>query len=231
MDNNKQKEYSLPQRWTILLPKDEVANFEESDFKIISKVDNLYSDEYQIVLIEALTNGSNYRPDDVLLITQALAVHEEWTNAVITTLGDSIDIGADLYPWEGGGNTFIGDMLTDMERLHFLMLYLYTENKVRIEIEDIKVRKSKEETPIALKDNVSALFLDDLYSAIYKEEEIVLWWASIIEDQGLFLVILDETDDDEDDDDDEPANALYPWGDIYDDDDYDYRDDYYKRYY
>lgn len=230
MDNDKQKEYSLPQRWTILLPKDEVANFEESDFKIISKVDNLYSDEYQIVLIEALINGSNYRPDDVLLITQALAVHEEWTNAVITTLGDSIDIGADLYPWEGGGNTFIGDMLTDMERLHFLMLYLYTENKVRIEIEDIKVRKSKEETPIALKDNVSALFLDDLYSAIYKEEEIVLWWASIIEDQGLFLVILDETDDDEDDDNDEPANALYPWGDIYDDD-YDYRDDYYKRYY
>lgn len=229
MDNNKQKEYNLPQRWTILLSKEDVANFEESDFKIISKVDNLYSDEYQIVLIEALTKNSNYRPDDVLLITQALAVHEEWTNAVITTLGDSTDIGADLYPWEGGGNTFIGDMLTDMERLHFLMVYLYTEHKVRIEIDDIKVKKSKEETPIALKDNISALFLDDLYSAVYKEEEITLWWASIIEDQGLFLVILDETEDDENDD--EPANSLYPWGDIYDDDDYDYRDDYYKRYY
>lgn len=224
----------LKPRWTIMLERPEVDAFDEADFKIVNKVVNPFNDKYFTLIIEPVNQANTYTPDEVLSLTGALAVHEEWTNGVIVD-PISVDIIADdMYCWEGSGSCFIGDMLTDYERLHFLMEHFYVETKEVVSISDIKVREVKDGMLLPLEEHTEELFTKDLHSACFKDTEITIWWATIIDEAGLFLVVLDE-----DLEDDEPAKSLYndanyrymyddyPWGDYYDD--YDYSDYYYKR--
>ena len=53
-------------------------------------------------------------------ITNAIAVHEEFTNGIITTPEGIEDLG-EIYCWNGAGTCFLADMLTDIEKLTFLM--------------------------------------------------------------------------------------------------------------
>lgn len=217
------------QRWVILLSKYDADNFDETDFHIVSKDISTYSDEYCFLLIESLIEDSDYRPDDILCLTGALAVHEEWSNAIIVPSREVEDIYSDLYPWEGSGNVLIGDMLTDLEKMNYLLLYLYTEHKELIEIKNIQVKKGKDDDYIPLDENTTLLFGDKLYGAKYKENDIVFWWPILLEESGLYIIVLDEDlDEDDEDEDTETAKYLnYPWGSY---DDYDYRDDYYRRF-
>lgn len=225
-------------RWTILLKKKEADAWEDTDFKLVAKTTNCFSDEYFILLIEPLTTDCQYTAEDVLEITDALAVHEEFTNGILTTPEGVDDLSENVYAWSGSGGCFLGDMLTDVEKLGFLMQALYTERKELIQVGDIDIVVAKDGPKIPIADNVEKLFTDDIYKVICKDTEITIWWASIIEDVGLFLVILDdELLDDEDEDDDYevkklPAPKYYPWNDYYNDyyDDYDYDDRYYRRY-
>lgn len=224
----------LKPRWTIMLEKPEVDAFDEADFKIISKAENMFNDKYFILIIEPVNQSNAYTPDEVLNLTGALAVHEEWTNAIIVDPITVNIISDDMYSWEGSGMCFIGDMLTDLERLHFLMEYFYIETKEVIKLEDLKVREEKDGVQLPLKDHIEELFTKDFHSASYKDTDVTIWWATIIDEAGLFLVVLDE-----DLEDTEPAKNLYddadyryryddyPWGDYYDD--YDYSDYYYRR--
>jgi hypothetical protein len=227
-------------RWTILLDKKEALEFEETDFKVIARQDNLFNDDYAILEIEGLTFDDGYTAEEVMTMTGALAVHEEFTNATITTPDSLDDIADDMYCWNGAGNIFLGDMLTDIERLNFLMKNLYDEYKNLVTVDKIEIKLTKDSQPIPLSDNVEKLFTNDAYSIIYEGHEITLWWANIIEDRGLFLVVIDEDYEDEDEDDDEDVKKLLPapkytnpyydyWDDVYGYDSYDYDDRYYQR--
>ena len=224
-------------RWTILLDKKEADEFEETEFKVISRQDNLFNENYAILEIESLTFGDEYTAEDVLSSTGALAVHEEFTNAIVTTPDSLDDIADDMYCWQGAGVVFLGDMLTDIERLNFLMKKLYEETKTLVTVDKIELRLTKDGDTVPLADNVESLFTNDCYSVIFEGKETTLWWASIIEDRGLFLVVIDE---DYEDDEEEEVKKLLPapkytdpyseyWDDIYGYDGYDYDDRYYQR--
>lgn len=232
----------LNSRWVILLDKCTADEFEETDFKVIARTPNMYSQEYELVLVEALVIDGDYTAEDVMISTGALAVHEEYTNAVITTLENVSDLN-DIYPWSGGGNCLIGDMLTDVERMSLVMHHFYTKAKTRISIEDIDIKMDKDgKKIIPLSDNLEKMFTDDPYSIIYKDDEWVVWFASLVkEETGMFLVVVDDSIVDDDDEDSASARMLpapyykdwddwyddYPWGRAYDD--YDYDDHYYCR--
>ena len=227
-------------RWTILLEREEADTFEETDFKVINRQENLFSNEYVILEIESLIGNyyidEGYTAEDVLCSTGALAVHEEFTNAVIVTPDALDDIADEMYCWQGAGNVFLGDMLTELERLNFLMKHLYDEYKTLVTIDKIDIKLEKDGESIPLTDNVEKLFSNDVYSASYEGHSVTLWWANIIEDRGLFLVVLDDELEDEDDDDIKklPApkytNPYYNdyWDEVYGYD-YDYDDRYYRR--
>lgn len=248
--NEKQTSF-LDARWVILLPAKEADEFEETDFKVIYKADNLFSTEYKMLLIESLTiYGGEYTAEDVLSATGALAVHEEFTNGVVT-LPDTLDeIADELYPWNDGGNVFIGDMLTDAERLSLIIKYYWEKHKIQIDVEDLDIVMTKDSDKVLpMTDNIDKLFCEEPHSVLYKgEDPLLLWFAELVRDKGFFIVCID--DDLEDDDDEEnlllpaPRKPLqkfddyddyleevyggnYPWGSAYDD--YDYDDRYYRR--
>ena len=225
-------------RWTIMLPKKEAEKWEDTDFKLVAKASNSFTDDYQVLLIEPLTVDCQYTAEDVMDITDAIAVHEEFTNGILTTPEGVEEIGDSVYCWQGAGSCFLADMLTDVERLTFLMSHLYTEKKELIEIKDIDIIINKDGPIIPLGDNVDKLFTHDVYKIVWKAEEISVWWAFVIENAGLFLVILDDELLWEDEEEEEQKllpspreyagyDDLYPWGNYYDD--YDYDDRYYKR--
>lgn len=225
-------------RWTILLDKKEADEFEEEDFKVINRQDNLFSDDYAILEVEPLTVNSEFTAEDVLTSTGALAVHEEFTNAVIITPDSLDEIADEMYCWQGAGNVFLGDMLTDVERLNFLMKSIYEEYKNLVTVDKIEIKLSKDSQPLPLADNVEKLFTNDAYSVIYEGNEITLWWANVIEDKGLFLVVLDEDYEEEEEEEQKLlpapkyANPYYDddyWREVYGYDDYDYDDRYYQR--
>lgn len=227
-------------RWTILVTTEDANSFEEVEFKVTGRQENLFSNEYVILEIESVVAGDpGYTAEDVLVSTGALAVHEEWTNAVVT-IPDSIDdIADEMYCWKGAGGVFLADMLTALERLDMLMQFFYEKYKDTIHIDDMEIRLGKKENPkIPLTDNVEKLFSDDIYSVIWKDKEETIWWANIIENRGMFLAIIDEDLEEEEEVKKLPA-PRYPynenlrdyydelWGGYYDD--YDYDDRYYSR--
>lgn len=224
-------------RWVIMLPKKEAEKWEDTDFKLVAKGSNTFTDDYQTLLIEPLTADAQYTAEDVMEITDAIAVHEEFTNGILTTPEGVEELGDNVYCWQGAGNCFLADMLTDVEKLTFLMSHLYTEKKELITVEDIDIIINKDGPTIPLAENVDKLFTNDVYKIIWKTEEISVWWAFVIEDVGLFLVVLDDElawEEEEEDVKQLPAprdyagyDDLYPWGNYYDD--YDYDDRYYRR--
>lgn len=227
-------------RWTIMLPKKEAEAWEDTDFKLVATGTNTFTDDYRVLLIEPLTSDCQYTAEDVLEITDALAVHEEFTNGILTTPEGVDELGDNVYCWNGAGNCFLADMLTDVEKLAFLLSHLYTEKKELITVGDIDLILSKDGPRVPLSDNTDKLFTDDVFKIVWKTEEISVWWAFVIEEAGLFLVVLDDEllwEDEEEDDEDVkklPAprdyagyDDLYPWGNYYDD--YDYDDRYYRR--
>ena len=179
-------------------------------------------------------------------ITDALAVHEEYTNGVLMT-ADTVDEINDIYCWNGGGTCFIGDMLTEIERLSVLIKHLYTTYKTLIKIEDLSYNIDKDSPYQPLADNVDILFSNDVNCIQYKDHHPeTLWWPYMIEECGFFLIILDsELEDDEDDDipvkepsqlclpltNCNPNSSKDPWDEY--DDDYDstgyYMTEYYRQ--
>ena len=226
-------------RWTILLDKKSADEWEDIEFNLIEKHTNIFSDDYVIFLIDSVTMDGEYTAEDILASTGALAVHEEFSNAVVSTPEAIEELNDEVYSWNGSGSCFLADMLTDVEKLQFLLTSIYEEKKHIIPTDEIKVVMSKGEPAVSLKDNIEKLFTEDPYQIEYADETITLWWPTIIENRGLFLVILT----DEDEEDEEEIKKLpapkYPYANPYDDyddygwgsyyDDYDYDDRYYRR--
>ena len=220
----------LDVRYVILSKKKNIDNFDYDEFELIRKIDCWFSDEYKIAEIRA-SAFADYTLEDVMEMTDSLAIHEEYTNGIITT-SDNLDELNSIYCWSGAGSCLLADMLTEVEKLSCLLQKYYIETKERIDIDDIGISLSKEGEEIPVSDNLEKLFSNEVNSIFYKGKKEYLWWPTVIEELGYFLAIIDE-DSLEDEDVPEVFKSENPWGDLYDDDDDDevghYINDYYRR--
>lgn len=219
----------LDVRYVILGKKKNIDNFDYDEFELIRKMDCWFSDEYKIAEIRA-SAFADYTVEDVMEMTDSLAVHEEYTNGIITT-SDNLDELNSIYCWSGAGACLLADMLTEVERLSCLLQKYYIETKERIDIDDIGIALSKEGEEIPVSENLEKLFSNEVNSIFYKGKREYLWWPTIIEELGYFLVIIDE-DSIEDEDVPEVFKSENPWGDIYDDEEDEaghYINEYYRR--
>ena len=229
-------------RWVIILPKDEVKNFPTEEFEIVYEIENLYSREYETILVELnkeyLKEGkaSSITAEDVLVETGAIACHEEWTNGFLTTIED-VEKLSDLYSWSGGGEMMFAELLTENEKLSSILNRFYDldpQKQVK-SIDKLMVQLEKDGQWFPLKENCEWLFTKDVHHIKYEDEDVSCWWPEIIPADEFFLVILDDTLDDEEDEEIEkelghfkllPPNERksqgYLWDDDYDYDDYKY---------
>lgn len=243
----KEVEY-LDARYTVFMPTKEIDNWKIDEFIIIKSFPCLFNEEYSIAEIESVALTSEaYTAEDVMDITGALAVHEEYTNGVLMT-PETVDEINDVYCWNGGGTCFIGDMLTEIERLSVLIKHLYTTYKTLIKVEDLSYNIDKDSPYKPLADNVDILFSNEVNCIQYKDHHPeTLWWPYMIEECGFYIIILDCDLDDEEDDNipvktpDQlsllpstncnPNSSRDPWDDY--DDDYDstgyYMTEYYRQ--
>lgn len=219
----------LDVRYVILSKKKNIDNFDYDEFELIRKIDCWFSDKYMIAEIRA-SAFADYTLEDVMEMTDSLAVHEEYTNGIITT-SDNLDELNSIYCWSGAGACLLADMLTEVERLSCLLQKYYIETKERIDIDDIGISLSKEGEEIPVSENLEKLFSNEVNSIFYKGKKEYLWWPTVIEELGYFLVIIDE-DTLEDEDVPEVFKNENPWGDIYDDEEDEaghYINEYYRR--
>lgn len=219
----------LDVRYVILSKKKNMDNFDYDELELIRKIDCWLSDEYMIAEIRA-SAFADYTLEDVMEMTDSLAVHEEYTNGIITT-SDNLDELNSIYCWSGAGVCLLADMLTEVERLSCLLQKYYIETKERIDIDDIGISLSKEGEEIPVSENLEKLFSNEVNSIFYKGKKEYLWWPTIIEELGYFLAIIDE-DALEDEDVPEVFKSENPWGDIYDDEEDEaghYINEYYRR--
>lgn len=217
-------------RYVILGRKKYIDNFDHEEFELIRKIDCWINDEYMLAEIRANDKFADYTLEDVMDITDSLAVHEEYTNGIITTK-DNLDELNSIYCWSGAGWCLLADMLTEVERLSCLLQKYYIETKERIDIDDIGISLSKEGEEIPVSENSEKLFSNEVNSIFYKGKKEYLWWPTIIEELGYFLAIIDE-DALEDEDVPEVFKSENPWGDIYDDEEDEtghYINEYYRR--
>jgi len=188
--------YTTP-RWTLLLPKLEGEQFDETGFKVLHKKTHMFSDDYMILEIESLVPDTELSAYDILTITDALAVHEEFTNGVLVT-PDSVEIIAEeIYSWNGAGSCLIGDMTTELERSRFITLYFYNKLKSNITDSPIMLQLQKDGPMIPMSDNVDTLFDNDIYAISCGTESECVWWPTFIENQGMYLIVLDESEEEE----------------------------------
>ena len=242
--------------WVILLGELEYKALEDNpNYKIAASMKHPFNEGFYIAEIEPLyeqqrfLETGSYEPDDdeiedVLVETDALAIHEPFTNAVFVTR-DSLDIlSEEIYTWNGSGSLLIGDLLNDIERLAFILDYYNSmPNRTKmVTIKDLKIVEKKDTPGIPLEDNVQKLF-GDVYGIECEGDEQVLtiWYPYIIEGSHTqpFLVVVDDDAMEEEPDEDYPLIPIhkydddhyrYPysaWDDY--DDYYDYDDRFYGR--
>lgn len=232
-------------RYVGIIPSQTYARFSrfgDEDLVDIDSEECIYNEDYVIAVFEPMIEGNQFTIEDVMDITGAIAVHEEWTHAIVTR-DDVLDELSRTYPWAGGGMMFFGDMLTAYEKMYFLLKHLNQVDKTKEGpwlVEDISYNLSKGDEYKPLLDKVDLLFGNTIASIKYNNKEEVLYWPPYIEDEGFFLAVID--DELEDEEEIETPKTKYPltnYNDYdYDDDDYwDYweryrnysdRDDYYK---
>ncbi len=189
----------LDVRYTVFMPTKDIENWLIDEFIVIKHYPCLFDEEYSIAEIECVTLDSEaLTADDVMEITGALAVHEEYTNGVLTT-PDTIDEIATIYCWSGAGLCFISDMLTEIEKLSLLMRYLYDTYKELIKVEDLMYNVDKDTPYQDLSDNIDVLFSNDINCIRYKDHHPeTLWWPYILEAcGGFFLIMLGEEEDED----------------------------------
>lgn len=221
-------------RYVILGKKKNIDNFDYEGFKLIRKMECWVNDEYMLAEIQPINHFTDYALEDIMAFTDSLAIHEEYTNGIITTT-DNLDKLGDIYCWSGAGSCLLGDMLTETEKLSCLLQNYYMVTKERIDVEDIGISISKNGPEIPISDNLDKLFSNDVGSVFYKGKKEYLWWPTIIEGLGYFLVVIDdELAELEDDDIPYCLKEDNSWGSLYEENEYEdeaghYINDYYKR--
>lgn len=224
--------FDFKPKYIIFMNKLDAEKWQDEDIKLTHKFTCPYSDDYIFAEVslseEALRSLEDYGTEDILYCTGAYAIHEEYTTGVIIK-EEFLEEISEVYCWDGAGNAFIGDMLTDVERLGAIMLNHYNKTKKRLEIKDLfyKVDKdSKDKKPI--EDDISVLYDSKISRICIDDVDIPYWMPTFIEDLGYNIIIIEDMEtlfdvnDYEDD---------YVWGQFEDeyDNDYHYIDDYYRK--
>lgn len=245
-------ESKYPERYTVIVNKKLVDSWEEDvpDFTILSQSNIWYGDDLVCLKITPKTEDSGYTVEDVFDATDALIAHEEYTSGFFTD-ESSIEKLSDYYSWDGSAWTLIGDMLTEGEKIHILLMQfdLMTGEKPLLKELEISTSTTKDAQKIykPLIGNVQELFGDNVtwFRFCPKDgapAEIQGWWANIVPDCGLFIIILDYDKEDEydfeNDPDYEEAMDLFRkemededdyWSDYMGDEDYLYLDKWYHK--
>lgn len=245
-------ENKYPERYTVIVNKKLVDSWEEDvpDFTILSQADIWYGDDLVCLKITPKTKDGGYTVEDVFDATDALIAHEEYTSGFFTD-ESSIEKLSDYYSWDGSAWTLIGDMLTEGEKIHILLMQfdLMTGEKPLLKELEISTSTTKDAERIykPLIGNVQELFGDNVtwFRFCPKDgapAEIQGWWANIVPDCGLFIIILDYDKEDEydfeNDPDYEEAVDLFCkemededdyWSDYMGDEDYLYLDKWYHK--
>lgn len=245
-------ENKYPERYTVIVNKKLVDSWEEDvpDFTILSQTDIWYGDDLVCLKITPKTKDGGYTVEDVFDATDALIAHEEYTSGFFTD-ESSIEKLSDYYSWDGSAWTLIGDMLTEGEKIHILLMQfdLMTGEKPLLKELEISTSTTKDAERVykPLIGNVQELFGDNVtwFRFCPKDgapAEIQGWWANIVPDCGLFIIILDYDKEDEydfeNDPDYEEAMDLFRkemededdyWSDYMGDEDYLYLDKWYHK--
>ena len=251
-------ESKYPERYTIVVNKSIVDTWEKDvpDFTILNQADIWYDDSLVCLEITPKVKDGGYTVEDVFDLTDALMAHEEYTSGFFTD-ESSIEKLADSYSWDGSAWTLIGDMLTEGEKIHILLMQFDLITGEKPLIKDLEYSTSLQKDPERIYKpiigNVKDLFGDVATWFRFKPKdgapaEINGWWANIVPDCGLFVIILDYDKEEEydyseqlslleEDPEYEEAMDLYRkemeeedyWNGYLDDDDYAYLDKWYDK--
>lgn len=215
------------QRWVAILDKDDIKDLEnEQSLIVVLSYPHPYNADFEIAILEPISDDINLTVDDILTMTGALAVHEEYTNAVVTHV-DCLDVlSQDMYTWQGSGLVLIGDLLTKGERINFILKYYNEDNTSKVVLDNLYAQVSKDTPFLPLKDCLDKLDKDEIYKIRYEQGvETALWWPTFLVDSGMFLVVLDDDLLEDEDYDDFGYKKIYGYDSI---DEY-YEDIYWRK--
>lgn len=213
-------------RYVVMISKEAEKEWDDTDFVLITTSKSWLTEDFVFALIQPTIDDCNYTAEDVLEITDALVVHEEYTHGILTDVERLDEIG-EIYSWSGSGGCLLYDMLTETERLGLIMNHFYIKHKERVEISDLYITLGKDLPKIPIEGNITKLFGIDVNDIIYKDEHEALWGAFLIEESGYFLIVLDAALDYADELEEEYETNGAAWGRFFDDDDDDYYDGHY----
>jgi len=215
--------YAIP-RYVVLVEKDIAKDLEELKewITIKNRYDCAYDNDLEFLLIEPYKGAQDMDIESILSLTGGLAIHEEFTNGIIVCEDYIEDIGS-VFCWDGAGALFLGEMLTEIERMTLIMMHYYHKTKEKPNIDDLYCGLMKQPTTsLPLKSNMNLLFGNDIKFLKYKNVETPLWWPTFMENSGYYLAIVDDKSAiDEVHKLVQDFHVNSPWGDDDDDDDYD----------
>ncbi len=185
--------YTIP-RYVVLIEKQISKELDSLKEWIVIKnrYDCAYEPDWEFLLIEANKGAKEMDLETILSLTGALAIHEEFTNGIVV-LDDYIEDIGSTFCWDGAGALFLGEMLTEIERMTLIMMYYYNRDKERPDINAFYCGLVKQpSTQLPLKSNMELLFSNDIKVLIYKNRETHLWWPTFMEESGYYLVIVED---------------------------------------
>lgn len=187
-------------RWTLFMRKEEADKWSDIEFHLVAIAQNEFTDEYVTMLIEPFTEECMYSIQEIMEITGALAVHEEFSKAVFTDEVSIDEIAGFVYTWAASGCTFVGDMLTDIERLQILVDAISSDNNgATVDANRIYISFTKDSKLLPLGEHIEDIFTKGIYYCQYgNTEPQLVWWAGMIEHKNYFIAIQQDEVDEED---------------------------------
>jgi hypothetical protein len=190
------KDILLHPRWTILTSSDEVNNWMYDDYILLHSTPIFVDDDYVIAEIELKDISIEPTVGNVFNDISCLAIHEEWTNAIITT-DECLPIIQELYTWSGSGISLLTSMLTHNERI--LILNAFFENrKETVEYDKVMLSYNKDDTKlIPLRGNEIHIIDENLAAIKWGDKREAAWWPYFVETAEVinpYLAVVEEED-------------------------------------
>lgn len=199
------KDTLLNPRWTLLMAMDDITNWDYDDYKLLYSTPIFVSDEYAIAEVELKDLTLEPTVENVFNDIPCLAIHEEWTNAVITT-DECIPLLQEQYSWSGSGASLLTSMLTHNERIVVLDEFL-RKKEIMLAYDKVMLSFDKNDTKvIPLKGNEIKIIDEGLSAIKWDDHREVAWWPGFLDEidtMQLYLAIVNTEDDNYPDLDDE----------------------------
>lgn len=191
------KDTILKPRWTIFTALEEVEKWDYEDYTLLFYSKIFISDDYVIAEIELKDTTLEPTVENVFNDIPCLAIHEEWTNAVITT-EESLPLIMEQYSWAGSGISFLTSMLTHNERIIVLNDF-FASKKETVQYDEVMLSFDKEDKKvIQLAGNELQIINEDLVAILWGKRREAVWWPYFLEEADiihLYLAIVEDEDD------------------------------------